>query len=141
MRNGVTLIEMVFVLVVIGLLAGWAVPKVSNWADRIAVEGASREVAAFYSAARFAAAQRGTRIRIQFAADSLRAVFEGSRDSVFRVRPGPRARGVSLTVTQAVVRVGSTGYGWAAGNTTVVLKRGAFTDSVIISRLGRLRRR
>ena len=141
MRKGVTLIEMVVVLVLIGVLAGWAVPKVSAWADWIAVEGASREVAEFYSAARFAAAQRGTRIRIQFAADSLRAVFEGGRDSVFRVRPGPRARGVGFTVSQAVVRVGSTGYGWAAGNTTVVLRRGKFVDSVIISRLGRLRRR
>ena len=140
MRKGVTLIEMVLALVVMGLLASWAVPKLSAWADWIAVESATREVTSFYAAARFAAAQRGTRIRVQFAADSLRAVFEGRRDSVFRVRPGPRARGVSLTASQTVVRIGPSGYGWAAGNTSVVLKRGKLVDSVIISRLGRVRR-
>ncbi|HEY2824641.1 MAG TPA: prepilin-type N-terminal cleavage/methylation domain-containing protein [Gemmatimonadales bacterium] len=139
MRNGTTLVEMLTVLIIMGVLAGWAVPKLNAWADWIAVESASREVAAFYSAARFAAAQRGTRIRVQFAEDSLRAVFEGRHDSVFRVRPGPRVRGVSLHASQAVVRIGSSGYGWAAGNTTVVMRRGAFVDSLIISRLGRLR--
>ena len=139
MQRGVTLIEMLTVLILIGCLAGWAVPKVSAWTDWIAVEAASREATTFYAAARFAAAQRGTRIRVQFAADSLRAVFEGAHDSVFRTRPGPRWRGVSLTATQAVVRIGSSGYGWGAGNTTLVLKRGKVVDSIIISRLGRLR--
>jgi prepilin-type N-terminal cleavage/methylation domain-containing protein len=139
MQRGVTLVEMIVVLLILGCLAGWAVPKVSAWADWIAVEGASREVATFYTAARFAAAQRGTRIRVQFAADSLRSVFEGVHDSVFRTRAGPHWHGVTLTATQAVVRIGSSGYGWGAGNTTVVLRRGKVADSLIISRLGRLR--
>src|SRR5256885_11252464 len=131
MRRGVTLVEMLIVLALIGFLAGWAVPKLSAWADWIAVEGASREVSTFYAAARFAAAQRGTRIRVQFAPDSLRAVFEGHHDSVFRVRTGPLSRGVSLTASQAVVRIGSSGYGWGAGNTTIVLRRGKVVDSII----------
>lgn len=139
MRRGVTLVEMLIVLAVMGLLASWAVPKLSAWSDWIAVETASREVAAFYSAARFAAAQRGTRIRVQFAPDSLRATFEGRRDSLFRVRAGPLSRGVSLHASQAVVRIGSSGYGWGAGNTTLVLRRGKALDSIIISRLGRVR--
>jgi len=139
MRRGVTLIEMLMVLAVIGLLAGWAVPKVSAWTDWLAVEGASREVSTVYAAARFAAAQRGTRIRVQFAPDSLRAVFEGIHDSLFRVRPGPLWRGVSLHTSQAVVRIGSSGYGWGAGNTTIVLQRNKVVDSIIISRLGRVR--
>ena len=139
MRHGVTLVEMLVVLLLIGCFAGWAVPKMSAWADWIAVEGASREVASFYTAARFAAAQRGTRIRVQFAADSLRAVFEGVHDSVFRTHAGPHARGVSFAVTHPVVRIGASGYGWGAGNTTVVLRRGTVVDSLIISRLGRLR--
>lgn len=139
--RGLTFVEMIVALVLMGLLASWAFPRYATWADWLAVERATREVTSFYAAARFAAAQRGTRIRVEFGPDSLRAVFEGMRDSVFRVRAGPAKSGVMLKVSQRVVRIGSSGYGWAAGNTTVVLRKGQVVDSVIISRLGRVRTR
>jgi prepilin-type N-terminal cleavage/methylation domain-containing protein len=139
MRRGVTLIELVVVLAVVGLVMAWGLPQIAEWPDRLAVDGAAREMASLYAVARLAAVGRGTRVRIEFGPDSLRAVFEGARDSVFRVRPGPAHWGVAFQASRRVIRVGAGGYGWGAANTTVTLTRGARRTALVISRLGRLR--
>ncbi|MGD2136002.1 MAG: prepilin-type N-terminal cleavage/methylation domain-containing protein, partial [Gemmatimonadales bacterium] len=83
MRRGFTVVEMSVVIVLIGLLLALTLPTVSRWMDRLATERAVLELATFYNRARFAAIFRSTRVRLEFSADSLRAVYEGLTDSVF----------------------------------------------------------
>lgn len=139
MRRGFTLLEVIMVLVVLGLLATLVTPRITSRLDRLAVEQATSEIATFYRAARFRAVTRSTRIRVEIGLDSLRAVFEGNTDSLSAQRSGPSRHGVGLRTTQRVLRIGPTGLGWGATNTTIVLTKGTAAESLTVSRLGRMK--
>jgi prepilin-type N-terminal cleavage/methylation domain-containing protein len=140
MRRGVTLLEVVAVLAIVGLALAIAAPNVATWKDRLAVERATGEVVSFYWQARTSAIFRGTRVRMEFGVNSLQASFEGVTDSVFLTRPGPSRHGVSLTASRPIIRVYANGFGLGAANTKIVLRRGVAAESLTTSRLGRLKR-
>jgi len=139
MTRGFTLIEIVVVVLLCGMLVGVATPRLGRWMDRLAAEQAAAEIASFYQRARFTAVFRSTRVRLEFAEDSLRGVLEGVTDSTFLVVPGPAHRGVRLEVSRAVIRIHPNGIGWGAANTKLVLRRGAAEETLTTSRLGRLK--
>ena len=140
MRNGFTLLELLIVVVIVGLLAALGLPSMRHWLDRIAVDRAANEITVFYNGARLAAVLRGRRVRIEFHADSLLAVYEGVKDSAFLTATGPSGGGVGFKVSRHIIRVRPNGVGLGAANTKMVLWRGAAADSLAISRLGRIRR-
>ena len=140
MRRGVTLIELLVALAIVGMVSALALPHVTRWLDWIAVDRATWEIASFYQTARFAAIDRDQRVRLELKADTLRAVFEGVADSVFLRRPGPASHAVRFTASRAVIRIQSNGLGFGAANTKLVLRRGAVAESLTTSRLGRLKR-
>ncbi len=82
---------------------------------------------------------RSSRVRVEFDADSLRAVLEDGSDSVVLARAGPSRHRVTLAATRPVVRIHPNGLGWGGANTRIVLRRGAAAESLTTSRLGRLR--
>ncbi|HKI94325.1 MAG TPA: prepilin-type N-terminal cleavage/methylation domain-containing protein [Gemmatimonadales bacterium] len=136
---GHSLVELVLVLVLLGLLLAFGLPRIAGWGDRIAVHRAASELASFYDVSRYAAIMRARRVRLEFAADTLRAVYESAVDSEFLGRPGPSHLGVRLRVSRSVIRVGPTGLGWGAANTKLVLMRGVAAESLTTSRLGRIK--
>jgi prepilin-type N-terminal cleavage/methylation domain-containing protein len=140
MRRGFTLIEMAIVLVVIGILAGLAAPRLAGYVDRLAVRRAEDETAAFFNRARITAVYRAARLRVSFGSDSLLAVAEGASDSIVWRVPGPARYGVGLTASRPEVRLYPNGMGLGAANTKLVFRRGEAADSLTISRLGRLKR-
>jgi len=140
MRRGFTLLEVISVIAIVGLVMAMAVPRFSRWADAMATDRATHELMTFYWQARTAAIFRGTRVRLEFAADSLRAAFEGLTDSVFLVRPGPSRHGVSFRSSRPIIRLYPNGFGLGAANTKIVLERGTAAESLTTSRLGRLKR-
>jgi type II secretory pathway pseudopilin PulG len=135
-----SLVELVVVLVIVGTLTGLVVPRWSGYRDRAVVSRATSEVASFYHQARYGAILRAQTVRIEFGAETLRAVYEGVQDSTFLLRPGPARHGVALEGSRTVIRIGPNGIGYGAANTTLVLRRGAATDTLTTSRLGRLKR-
>jgi len=139
MRHGFTLIELLVVLTLFGVLLALVVPRWAGQRDRLAVHRAAAEVAAFYHAARYAAIMRARRVRMEFAAADLRAVYEGPTDSAFLIRAGPDRHGVVLEASRAIIRIGPDGVGYGAANTRLVLRRGASADTLTTSRLGRIR--
>lgn len=139
MRPGFTVLEMLTVLAIIGVILLIAMPRVTGWRDGLAAQRAARELALFYSRVRLGAVFRARPVRIEFADDSLRAVFEGPPDIPFLRQPGPSYHGVSLTASRPVIRLAPTGFGWGAANTKLVLRRGAAAESLTTSRLGRLK--
>lgn len=140
MRHGFTLLELLAVLTMVGVLTALGTPRLKHAFDRLAVGQAVNEVTAFYNTARLAAVLRSRRVRIEFAGDTLRAVFEGVTDSTFLLAAGPDAHGVVLTASRPIIRIQATGLGVGAANTKLVFRRGQAGDSLATSRLGRMRR-
>lgn len=48
--------------------------------------------------------------------------------------------GVSIAATRDTVLYGPSGRGWGASNTSIVVTRGRWADTLFVSRLGRVRR-
>lgn len=141
MRRGLTIVELLTVMTIIGILLGIALPRFAGWMDRLAVSRAAIELASFYNRARFGAIFRSTRVRLEFTADSLVAAYERARgDSTFIQWPGPAHHHVSLKVSRSVIRIHPTGIGYGAANTKLVVQRGMVAESLTTSRLGRIKR-
>jgi prepilin-type N-terminal cleavage/methylation domain-containing protein len=140
MRRGFTILEVLVVLTIAAVLLALAVPRWALRRDRLAVGRAAAEVASFYHTARYAAILRARQVRIEFAAASLRAVYEGATDSTFLVRAGPARHGVAFAASRTTIRIAPNGVGYGAANTRLVLSRGAAADTLTTSRLGRLKR-
>lgn len=140
MRRGFTLLEVLIAITLMAIVTAAALPRWSRVQDRLAVARASSRAASFYHVARYAAIMRAQRVRLEFGATELRAVYEGVRDSVFLRWPGPAQDGVALAVSRPVIRIAANGLGHGAANTRLILRRGAAADTLTTSRLGRLKR-
>ena len=136
---GATLVELVVALAVLALLCALAGIRVAALLDATRVRGAALDVAAAFSAARELAMVRGGRAAVTL--DSARAtiavVADGDSTHVRRLRA---LYGVTLRATRDSMAYSATGLGYGAANMRVVLARGAAAETVVVSRLGRVRR-
>jgi Tfp pilus assembly protein FimT len=135
-RRAYTLAELVLACVIIGLIAALAVPSTRRLVDAMAVERASREVVNTFALARFASLRYGgAQVRV----DSLRLQVQTGTLTLY-TRELARTHGVRVRTTQTLVRYAATGLGLGLSNGTIIVSRGASADTVVISRLGRVRR-
>ncbi len=134
-----TLPELVIVTVLMSLMFGMTVPLVHRVMNRVAVTNAGVEVASLLASARHLAILKRNRTAIRFESRGVVTVYSGS--DTFMRRDLRSAYGVSVRATRDSIAYGPTGRGWGAANTTVVLSKGGAHDSVVVSRLGRVRRR
>lgn len=136
MRSAFTLFEVVVVCTVIGLATGIAAPRIRASLDALAVEGATRDLVNAFAYARIAAIRdRGADVHLDTARVRVRAAGRTvhERDIAFR-------HGVRMRPNTALVRYAATGLATGVGNGSIVVSRGSRTDTVVISRLGRVRR-
>jgi Tfp pilus assembly protein FimT len=137
-RRGATIAELVISLTVLGVLTSIAVPRAASLVDRVSVRGAAQDVVLAIAAARAAAARRGA--YASFVADPrtgrLRVVSGGE---TLLERDVLRTRGVRLEASRESVTFSPGALGWGAANTTVIVSRGARSDTIVMSRLGRVR--
>lgn len=138
-RYGFTLIELAIVLVIVGLLTMLATARISRVADRLAVDAATREVVVAFSTARhFAVARRAS---VAVFVDTLAAEIRIlDRQQLLQERALGRIHRVSLAVSRDSMSYGPRGLGRGAANLRVIVMRGRATDTVFVSRLGRVRR-
>src|SRR5437867_3740111 len=143
MRWGFSLVELAITLAVMAVVTLVALPRLRALGDWIAVDAAAREVTTALAVARYAAVMQTTTSRLVIAADTLRIDRWGGRGDTWEAVqrwPGPRERGVGVEVSNPVVTFDPIGMGWGVSNTKVVLRRGSQTETITVSRLGRVKR-
>jgi len=138
--RGLTLLEMLLTLSVLGLLLGLAAGTAGRWADRARVELATAQLLDAYRRTRSVARAWGRPAELVITADSLvvRAVWHAESTEVWR-GPGPAQAGVALSPTVHITQFLPSGGAGGVANVTHLLVRGAARRQVVVSRLGRIR--
>ena len=141
MVRGVTLLELAIVLVVAGFVLAGAMRPLGRVLNHFAVDGAARDVTTLLATARHTAVAQRRRARLRIRGDTLAIDTLGrSGWARYHAWPGPAARGVAMTASNSEVTFSPSGVAWGVSNTTIVLARGSHVETVIVSRLGRVRR-
>lgn len=139
MRCAFTIIETTFAICLICLLAAISAPGISRVLDAIDAREAAIEVEAILSSARHIAIARASQVTVEI--DTARRIVSviAAGDTV-RKRELGKEHSIELKATRASVTYSPIGLGYGAANLTIVVKRNASVDSVVVSRLGRVRR-
>src|SRR5256885_3449097 len=126
------------VLGVVAILSAIAMPTATKLLDRIQVRAAVTEIESVFGAARHIAIARGEQstVQIDTSAKSMFVTVEG--DTVRRAQVGAE-HGVSLMSNRASTVYSATGLGYGAANLSIVVRRGSAFDTIVVSRLGRVR--
>jgi Tfp pilus assembly protein FimT len=137
-RAGTTIVELMLTVVLMGIMSAVGLPRVRATLDRLSVRGAKQDVVFALAAARSVAIRRGD--YAAFSADPhsghvrVRLGGETVIDRELTAR-----RGVSISASRESVTFAPSGLGYGAANTTIVLRRGGAADTIVTSRLGRVR--
>jgi prepilin-type N-terminal cleavage/methylation domain-containing protein len=138
-RGGHTLIELAIALAIMAILLGIAVPRLGTLRDRASVRSAATEIAAILSSARRAAMLRSAAAMVVIDEGRSTASVIVGADTLLAHDAGSEL-GVTMTATRDTVLYGPSGRGWGASNTSIVVARGRWSDTIFVSRLGRVRR-
>ncbi|MFN2603818.1 MAG: Tfp pilus assembly protein FimT/FimU [Gemmatimonadaceae bacterium] len=137
-RHGFNIIELTIVLSIIAILCAITLPRATGFIDAMEVRGAVTEIDALFSFARHVAIARGVQSILDI--DPARGVIA--------VRIGPdtmmkreleTAHGVTLQSSRASITYSQTGIGYGAANLTLIVARKLAADTIVVSRLGRVR--
>ena len=138
-HRGVTLVELLLVVVLLAILAGIAAPRVLGVLDRSSVQAETASVVSALDAARGAALRLGAVSRVTLTDSGYRVDTRVAGEDVLAWRAiGPRQRGVRLTGVGQPILFAPSGIAMGASNRTLLLSKGAVSRRVVVSRLGRL---
>lgn len=139
MRPAFTIIETTLSICLICLLTAIVAPAISRLLDAIDAREAAIEIEALFSSARHIAIARASQTSVDIdTARRIVSVIAGA--DTLRKRDLGKEHRVVLKATRASVTYSPIGIGYGAANVTIVVKRNASQDSVVVSRLGRVRR-
>lgn len=135
---GSTLLEVTIVLVVLGVIVALALPDLRRAGDAASVRSAVTSTVATLVAARHTAIARGatSTVRVDTARGRILVLVASETTLVRDLR---NAHGVRLGATRLELRYTPNGLGYGASNTRLTIGRGRSADTVIVSRLGRVR--
>jgi Tfp pilus assembly protein FimT len=141
MERGHTLPELALVIVVTGGMCAIALPRLSAWLDRAAVEQASADLVMAITLARDRAAALGSSTRVQIGADTIVVDTLGRGGwGRWSTRPGPARDGVSVTASNHRIVFSPSGIAHGLSNSRIVVGRGLHHETITVSRLGRVKR-
>lgn len=136
--SGTTLIELVIALAIATALMLAVVPSASSLRNRSAVRAATTEVVSALSLARSVALAESRVVAIEFDTPTATARVLSAPDTLADLPLGSRY-GVALSASRDSIAYGPTGRGYGAANATITIRRGFAADTIMISRLGRVR--
>src|ERR1041385_7705838 len=137
-RSATTLAEMCLVLAIFAALMAIAMPRMRAAVDRAAARGAISDVGSQFALARRAALTR--RALVAVAIDTGRGlIIVRSGAATIAVRGIASAYGVRLSSTRDSMAYDPGGLGYGAANLSIIARRGAAAETLLVSRLGRVR--
>ena len=138
MRRGLTLLEIAIVIAIVAVIGAIATPALLRRLDRGKVRHATSEILSTLSLARSTAVAREAPVTVTF--DSVRSTVTVAADAdTLLSRMLGAIYGIALRSNRDSLVYGPTGLGYGAANQSVVITRGTAADTVVISRLGRVR--
>lgn len=137
-RCAFTIIESTIVIALIAALTAITVPRATQFIDGIEVRGAVTEIESMFSLARHTAIARGSQIALDIDV-ARRSLSIRSGTDVLRTREVGAAHGVTLASNRTSITYSPIGVGYGAANFSLVITRGRVADTVVVSRLGRVR--
>ncbi len=137
-HRGFTMVEITVVLAIAAVLFAIVLPKAWIFVDGIEVRGAVTEIESLFSLARHAAIARGTQVNLDLD-PSRGTVTVRSGTEIIRSRDVALAHGVILSTSRTSITYSPIGVGYGAANFSMVVKRNKAADTIVVSRLGRVR--
>lgn len=136
--RGTTLPELLATLTISAIVLAITIPRMRTVAERNAVRGATSDVIATLSSARqLAVAHRGA---VWIDIDTSTATLRVRRDADTLMSRHLRTLfGVDLHANRDSLAYDARGLGAGAANLTFIVQRGSTADTVVVSRLGRVR--
>lgn len=138
-RLGATLAEVVLALMIAALITVVGITQLHRHLDRLATQDATRSAALLLTRARDQAVTLRTAVGVTV--DTAAAALElrsDTGDPPYRLPLGD-TYGVALSSTRESVAFDVRGLGYGAANLTLVARRGGAADTLVLSRLGRVR--
>lgn len=135
---GTTLLELALVVALIGIVTAIAVPALGRRRDRVAVLEAARILADALAVARDIALSGAAPVAVRLGETGATVTVTAAADTIERHALGTLL-GVSLRATRDSLAYGPDGLGVGAANLTAIVARGSAADTLVVSRLGRVR--
>jgi hypothetical protein len=113
--------------------------RIGTIRDRMSVRSATTEAVAAFAGARRWSIARAARTAVLIDQTNASIVVQSFADTIAyrRLRD---VHGVTITASRDSMAYAPNGLGYGASNLTLVLRRGAAAETVVVSRLGRVRR-
>lgn len=138
MRRAFSAIELTIAVAVVSLLSAIAMPTMTRLLDRIRVRAAVTEIESLFAAARHIAIARGTMTSVEIDTEA-RAVSVTLDGDTLRTGAVGTEHGVQLATNRSNMSYSPTGIGYGAANLSVVVRKSSVADTIVVSRLGRVR--
>jgi type II secretory pathway pseudopilin PulG len=135
-RPGTTLMELLLVLAILGTVGGIALPRLSALAAAFALRDAQRQARFLFARARTEAQTSGQRTALVILPPSSLAIVRAG-DTLARVNL--EASLVRIEGSRDSMAYSASGLAWGASNLRLILRRSALADTLLVSRLGRVR--
>jgi prepilin-type N-terminal cleavage/methylation domain-containing protein len=137
-RLGFTLMELVLVVALASLVSAIGLAALHRHLDRLATHAAASEAALALAHARTTALAQHAAVAVHIDTTSgvMRMVLRGER---IATHPLARRHGVRIRATRDSLAYDVRGLGVGAANLSILIFRGAAVETVVVSRLGRIR--
>ena len=140
MRKGLSILEVLVVVVIVGLLLLITLPRLERPLASITVESEVQRLTRAHMRARMIAVTRSRTAVLHLRPDSLTIGLVERGDTVpWWSEPGPATRNVTLTGPSRSVLITPTALGLGLSNGTWTVTYRGVTRSMVLSRLGRMR--
>src|SRR5687767_3049826 len=137
-RPGFTIIETTVVVALAAAFMAIGLPRAWRFIDAIEVRGAVSEIESMFSLARHVAIARGRQVTLEIDVGA-RTVSIRSGPELIRIREVGAAHGVFLAANRTSITYSPIGVGYGASNFSLIVSRNQAVDTIVVSRLGRVR--